>query len=308
MKIFHNLGWLALLVSSFVFAQDEQALKKVKVVDNVWAIVGPLTNRTPENLGNNATFGLVITSDGAVLIDSGGSRLGAIALHKQIKAITDKPVRFVINTGGQDHRWFGNDYFSSLGAKIISSKAARIDHEKRLNDQWSRMETLIGKKGMHGTKEKYADILFDSDYRFSLGGVEFEISFRGQAHTPGDSFVWLPKQRVMFTGDIVYTERMLGVGSQSNSKTWVKVYESMAAFKPDYVVPGHGQPTTIKKSDTDTYQYLTFLRKAVTDFMDEGKDISEIGKLDQSKFSYLKNYETLKGRNAQKVFSELEWE
>lgn len=308
MKIFRKLGWLALGVSSLVFAQNGQALKKVKVTDNVWAIVGPITNRTPENFGNNATFGLVVTSEGAVLIDSGGSKKGARKLHQQIKSITDKPIKFVINTGGQDHRWFGNDYFSSLGAKVISSRAARIDHEKRLDDQWSRMESLIGKNSIQGSKEKYADILFDKDYRFSFGDIEFEVYFRGQAHTPGDSFVWLPGQRVMFTGDIVYTERMLMIGSQSNSKTWVKAYEEMAAFKPDYVVPGHGQPTTLKKADADTYRYLTFLRKAVADFMDAGKDISEIGKLDQSRFSYLKNYQTLKGRNAQKVFSELEWE
>ncbi len=62
------------------------------------------------------------------------------------------------------------------------------------------------------------------------------------------------------------------------------------------------------KAKQDTYDYLIFLRKAVGKFMDDGGHISEIATIDQSRFAYLKNYETLKGRNAQKVYTELEWE
>jgi len=308
MKLFRYFFLIMAVMPSLTWAKSTQDLEKVQVTDHVWAIVGPTTNRTPENLGNNATFGLIVTKEGAVLIDSGGSEQGARKLYALVKTITDQPIKYVINTGGQDHRWFGNDYFARQGANIISSRAARTDHEKRLVDQWGRVESLIGKEKMQGTKERYADILFDDDYRFSLGGIDFEIHHRGQAHTPGDSFVWLPKQRAMFTGDIVYTGRMLGVGSQSNSKSWVKSFEAMAAYKPLHVVPGHGGPTTLEQATADTYRYLTFLRKAVAAFMDAGGDISEIGNLDQSQFSYLENYESLKGRNAQKVYSELEWE
>jgi glyoxylase-like metal-dependent hydrolase (beta-lactamase superfamily II) len=79
-----------------------------QITTNVYAIVGPLSQRSPENLGNNATFGLVVTNDGAILMDPGGSYKGAEALHGVIKGITDQPVKYVIDTGGQDHRWLGN--------------------------------------------------------------------------------------------------------------------------------------------------------------------------------------------------------
>lgn len=78
------------------------------VTDGVWAIVGEKEQRSPENLANNATFGLVVTSDGAVLIDPGGSWRGAEALHDAIRSVTNQRVTHVINTGGQDHRWLGN--------------------------------------------------------------------------------------------------------------------------------------------------------------------------------------------------------
>lgn len=283
-------------------------LKLVEVTDNVWAIVGPLDNRTPKNLGNNATFGFVVTPAGVVLIDSGGSYLGAQKIHQKIKLVTDQPVKYVINTGGQDHRWFGNEYFSSLGAKIISSRKAREDHEQRQVDQIGRLLTLIGDDKFEGTTEKYADVLFDEKTTLMVGGVKFDIIHAGQAHTPGDVFVWLEDQSVMFSGDIVYVERLLGVGDQSSSKSWVEVFEAMAAFKPKHVIPGHGNPTSLAGAEKDTYSYLTKLRQKVAAFMDDGGDASEISQVDMSEYKYLFNFDSLSGRNALKVYTEIEWE
>ncbi|MCB1757403.1 MAG: MBL fold metallo-hydrolase, partial [Gammaproteobacteria bacterium] len=128
------------------------------------------------------------------------------------------------------------------------------------------------------------------------------------AHTPGDAFIWLPDQRVMFTGDIVYVDRMLGVNSYSASRSWLEVFDAMAAFEPEVLVPGHGGVTTLEQASKDTRNYLVFLRETVMAFMDEGGTIENIGTLDLSSFNYLKNHEQLNGRNAQKVFQELEWE
>lgn len=304
-KIFKVILLLLLMPISMVQALE---FESIKVAKNVYALVGPITNRTPENLGNNATFGVVVTKDGVVLIDSGGSYLGAQDIHRSIQKITDKPIRYVINSGGQDHRWFGNGYFSELGATIVSSKVARSDHEKRLVDQVGRLTALIGDDKFKGTTEKYADILFDNDYELTLGGVKLEIHHVGQAHTPGDVYIWLPDRSVMFAGDIVFVERMLGVNEYSNSKHWVEVFESMAAYQPQHVVPGHGHPVSLAVAEKDTYQYLLALREKVGDFMQEGGDASDIGDIDLTEFKYLYNYDTLSGRNALKVFTELEWE
>jgi glyoxylase-like metal-dependent hydrolase (beta-lactamase superfamily II) len=286
----------------------DQSLVLTPVTKNVWAIVGPLTNRTPENLGNNATFGFVVTDAGIVVIDSGGSMQGARAIHQLIKTVSDKPIRYVINSGGQDHRWFGNDYFAKQGAKIISSVLADEDHKKRSHAQWTMLETLMGKKALKGTREKFSDITFADEYKFTLGGVKFEIYHHGQAHTPGDAFIWLPQSKVMFTGDIVFTERMLGIGEESDSKSWLATFDAMAAYKPKYLVPGHGSPTTLKQAIKDTRDYLSFLRATVAEFMQQGGGAYELSRINQTRFDYLKNHETLTGRNALKVYTELEWE
>ena len=284
------------------------ALEIVPVADDVYAIVGDLGNRAPDNLGNNATFGLVVTPRGAVLIDPGGSYRGAEVLHAAIESVTDAKVEIVINTGGQDHRWLGNDYFRERGAEIIASRAAVADQQARLLDQFNGLVTLIGEDGVSGTEPAYAERQFDENLRLEFGGKVFELIHRGPAHTPGDTLVWLPGRRVVFTGDVVYTERMLGVIGVSNSRNWLRVFDSMAALQPRHVVPGHGHPTTLAAARRDTYDYLVFLRNAVQEFMDGGGDISEVGSIDQDAFARLRNFAALSGRNAQRVFEELEWE
>lgn len=295
-----------LILPGMAPAADDLALHQL--TDNVYAIVGELGNRSPENLGNNATFGFVVTPAGVLLIDPGGSYRGAQRLQALIKTVTDQPVVMVINSGGQDHRWLGNGYFKQQGARVIASERAVADQRARSRDQLIALADMLGAEGLAGTEASYADQTFTDQTRFTLGGTAIEIHHAGQAHTPGDSFVWLPGQRVMFSGDIVYTERMLGVGSQSNSKSWIEVYETMAAFAPAALVPGHGRPTTLERADADTYGYLKFLRQQVTEFYENGGDLSKIGTIDQSRYSYLQNFDNLAGRNAQQVFTELEWE
>lgn len=305
-SIIHILFISLFGVSTPIHATTVLQLKQVD--KNVYAIVGELGNRSPENLGNNATFGFVVTSEGVVLIDSGGTYKGAAEIHALIKTVTDRPVKIVINTGGQDHRWLGNGYFKQLGARLIANSKAVADQKARTRDQFFMMGNMVGDANLKYTDAVYAEETFSDKLKFTLGNTDFELHHAGHAHTPGDSFVWLPQQRLVFSGDIVYVQRMIGINAESNSKSWINAFEAMAALEPAIVIPGHGHVTTLKEATAHTYDYLVFLRQAVSEFMDNGGGIENIGKLDQSRFSFLVNYETLKGRNAQRVYEELEWE
>ena len=134
-----------------------QALTPVQVTDDIWAVVGPKEQRDATNLANNATFGVVVTDQGVVLMDPGGSYRGALALHAVIREITDQPVTHVINTGGQDHRWLGNGYWKAQGATIIASEAAVADHRARGADQLMALERFLG-DAVAGTEPVYADV------------------------------------------------------------------------------------------------------------------------------------------------------
>lgn len=299
---------LLLVLGLIGFANAEQTMRLQAIDEQVYALVGPFGDRSPENLGNNSTSGFVVTENGVVLIDPGGTYKGAAMIARRISEVTDQPVKLVINTGGQDHRWLGNGFFKERGAHIVTSRAAVEDQKARLQDQLSRLGNLVGDEGLAGTEPVYADETFADRLSIEHGGVTFELVKVGPAHTPGDLLVWLPEQQVAFAGDVVYVGRMLSVRPYSSSAHWLEAFDQLAALKPRIVVPGHGKPVDITTARADTSDYLGFLREAVGEFMDDGGDISQVGTLDQSRFSYLQSFDLLKGRNAQQVFQEMEWE
>ena len=297
---------VAALLATPTFAAAE-VLEIQPVTVGVWAIVGEKEQRSPANLANNATFGLVVTTDGAVLIDPGGSWRGAEALYDAIRSITSQRVTHVINTGGQDHRWLGNGYWQAQGATVIASEAAVEDQQARASMQMTGLAQLIG-DALEGTEPADADVTFTDTYAFAVGGLSFEIVHAGPAHTPGDSFVWVPQRDTVFTGDIVYVERILGVGDQSSITHWPAAYLAVEATGAAHVVPGHGAPTTMNRARADTYDYLMNLRTQIGALIDEGGDIMAAPQVDQSAFSHLEQFDSLAGRNAQTAFQQMEWE
>lgn len=301
-------------MKSFVFAATILAtpalsagLEVQPVTDNIYALVGPLGQRDAENFANNATFGVIVTPDGVVLIDAGGSWQGAKDIDSAIDTFTDLPVKYVINSGGQDHRWLGNGYWQAQGATIIASAAARIDQEERLGEQLQMLDLFLG-DAVAGTKAVYADHTFDETFDLTFGGVEMHIVHPGAAHTSGDSFVWLPESRVVFAGDIVFTGRILGVQPHSIVKDWIASFDAMAALEPQWVIPGHGRAGPLEFATHDTYDYLVNLRQKIGELIDDGGEIYDSGKIDQSAFSYLQNFSGWAGKNAQQTFEQMEWE
>ena len=302
------LGAFGICVGFMSAAVQAAELKVMNVVDNVYAIVGPHEQRNPTNYANNATFGVVVTDEGVLLVDPGGSYKGAEQVHAAIKTITDKPVKVVINSGGQDHRWLGNSYFKALGARIIASSEAVEDHKARTDDHFFALTNMMGKDALAGTEAVYADETFDEALDLNFGGETFEIRHVGPAHTPGDSFIWMPQKGVMFSGDIVYVERMLGIGPAKATDSWVEVFDIMAEHNPKYIVPGHGPVTDLKRATAETYDYLVYLRSMIGRIIENGGVVEEAIALDQSMFEHLAVSEQIAKRNAQNVFMQMEFE
>lgn len=308
----HCRPYLAALVALIlsVLVSPASALEPIKVSEQVWAIVGDLGQRSAVNLGNNATFGVILTGDGVVLVDPGGAAKGAAAIDAVLKKISDRPVVAVINTGGQDHRWLGNSYWKSKGARLISSKAAVADQKARFDMQWMGLRELAGEPALEGTKPVFADETFDTSLDLVIGGMKLQLRHPGRAHTPGDLFVVLPEQGIIFAGDIVYVDRMLAVlpAPLSGSADWLKAFDALAEFKPKVVVPGHGRPTTLDGAIVGTRDYLAFLRKSVKEILNRNGTMIDAGKIDQTRFASQTGADQLMGRNAQAVFAEMEFE
>jgi len=277
------------------------------VTTDVYAIVGPLGNRDTINMGDNATFGLVITKAGAVLMDSGGSHKGAALIATAIRTVTDKPVIAVINTGGQDHRWLGNGYFKARGATIYATAAAVADQKDRYSQQAQGLELLIGTDGLDGTAPVHADVTFDTRHALDIGGTVFNL-YPAPAHTPGDAIVWLASRRVAFTGDMVYVDRLLGISEVSSLNDWLDSFAVLESLAPRHVVPGHGAATTLGQAKKDTRDYLLNLQGGIRRIIRDGKGDRAAVAIDQSQWSGLANFEQLARRNALAAYYQLEFE
>ena len=292
-------------VSVAVPAQDP-ALQPVPVAPNVYAVVGDLAGQTFENDGLNNNLGFVVSDAGVLVINTGPSARVARALHAAIRKITAQPVKWVVNVNSQNHYWHGNGYFKSQGAAILASKEAERVMREMGAQQLEANKALLKEKAV-GTVLTYPTELIADRRELKLGKTAVQLLHFGPAHTPGDLVVWLPQQKILFAGDIVYTERLLAVIPISNATGWVQAFDKLVALNPKMIVPGHGRPTSIEVARRDTRDYLSFLLAEAKRILDAGGSLQDaVEKVDQSRFHSLRNFDLLALRNMNQVFQEVE--
>lgn len=278
-----------------------------KVVDNVYAIIGPLGQRSPENDGLNNNLGFIVTPEGVILIDSGASYLGAERVAQAIAKTTTQPVRWVINTGGQDHRWLGNDYFAKQGAEIIAMKRTAETQAEYAAQQMNSLKRFLGER-LAGTTPLPASRRLEGDNAtITLGGVELSIHYT-DTHYPGDAMVWLPKQRVVFTGDLVYVDRIFALLPWSSVKNGQQAYAEMEALNPEFIVPGHGSVSDLEKARRDCGDYYDFLNNTIGPAAEEMVPMAEVMEKYKSMpaFEHLEHFSDLHRTNMNRTYLEYE--
>ena len=301
--------FIAALAAATVLPAWGVEIRFLPVADGVYAHVGDKGARNADNEGLNANLGLVLTPAGAVLIDSGATFQSARQIHAAVQQLTPQPLKWVLNTGGQDHRWLGNGYFKAQGAQIIAHADAEADMRNRGNDHLVALKATLGAKADGTVPTLPTRWLGGNDERLELGGVVFEFRHRGGAHTPGDTMVWLPQKNVLFSGDVVYVDRMLGVLPVSRTKSWLETFAVIEQLAPRRLVPGHGDVTDVATARADTQAYLLALRAHMKKAVDDGVDVSEaVRTFDARPFVRLLNAAELMPGNASRTYLEVERE
>ena len=278
------------------------------VADGVYAYVGDIEGRSYDNEGLNANIGLVVTPAGAVLIDSGSSYQVAAKIHEAVKKVTTQPLKLVINTGDQDHRWLGNGYFTEKGIETLAHADAQADMSARAGEHMEGLKVL--KERLTGTHPTLPSrFVKETEASLNLGGTRIELKHRQGGHTPGDLLVWLPQTQVVFSGDIVYVDRVLGLHPVSRTKTWLESFAMLDALKPKVIVPGHGQVTDLATAQAHTRDLLLALRSHMTKAVNDGVDIDVAVKSFNAKpFAHLKHADVWIPQLANQTYLELERE
>lgn len=278
-----------------------------QVVGNVYAIIGPLGQRSAENDGLNNNLGFIVTAEGVILIDSGASRLGAERIEKAIAAVTPKAVRWVVNTGSQDHRWLGNSYFAAKGAEIIAMARTAKTQAQYAAQQLDSLKGFLGKR-LAGTEALPATTKLEGDEAaITRGGVELKL-FYTDTHYPGDAMIWLPQQKVVFSGDLVYVDRVFALLPWSSVRHGQQAFRALEALEPSYIVPGHGSVSDVAKARRECGDYYDFLNDTIGAAAQEMEPMEDV--LDRytklPAFEHLEHFGDLHRANMNRTYLEYE--
>ena len=302
----------AFALAAATIAAQAGVLEPVKVANNIYALVGPLGQRDAENAGDNATFGAIVTPEGVILIDSGAGNAGAQLIAKALQTVTDKPVRWVINTGSQDHRWLGNAWFAARGAKIIALETTVKVEQANAEKELQSLKMQFGVNAENFKPLTSPDPRPGNEARLTLGGVALELRHFGTGHFPGDAVVWMPSQRIAFSGDLVFVDRMLGVlDNGSRVDQWAQTFKTFAStLKPEIIVPGHGKPCSLAKAQAQTGDYLDWLvrevKPAAENMDDLDKTVNRVAAATPEAFLKLHNAEGLNRKNINRAYLEFQ--
>lgn len=253
-------GFLVLFISSM--AQPEKVeIIPVKVTDQITML-----------LGQGGNIGLFTGPDGAFLIDDQYAPLSK-KIKSAINSITDKDVRFLINTHFHQDHTGGNENFGNDGAIIVAHENVR----KRLID---RLEMLEKRELKSETAEIGLPVIsFSTDINFHLNGEDVMVFHVHQAHTDGDAIIYFPKSNVLHTGDIFFNGSYPFIDLNAGG-TISGVLEAVGKclFLTDdetLIIPGHGELGN--KTDLVLYQnMLKTIKSRIAEALLKGMDLEQL--------------------------------
>jgi glyoxylase-like metal-dependent hydrolase (beta-lactamase superfamily II) len=270
---------LVFFLSTLLFLTDTVAdevfpMRAESVAPGVYAVVTPsreLPNR--RNRGWNSNSGFVVTNAGVLLFDTGSSEAIGESLRKTITRVTDKPVRWIINSHAHGDHWLGNAAFEASVEEIIATtkvaQAIQISGRTWI-DLFNRMTNGATGESRIAPPTRRVDERTEAHF----GGIRTVLFPSGDSHSPGDLLLWLPQQGVLMGGDVVYSNRM---PSTNNSRIdrWINILEELVALEPKVVIAGHGAVTDVVGLERLRDLLITF-REAVAAGIDEGKSDFEM--------------------------------
>ena len=252
-----------------VYAQAE--LKKIS--DNVYSYVDIKHGSPSNSFGANA--GIVVGKDSILVIDTLISSKEAKRFIKDIRAISDKPIRYVVNTHYHLDHTFGNSEFEKLGAVIISHVNCKKNMEKSAEGTLKNAKAFgLTENDMEGTKISYPALTFQDRIDIDLGGQKVELSYVGIAHTDDSIIVYVPDKGVLFTGDILFTEYHPYIADGSIEE-WTSVLDYIRNMDFKKIIPGHG-PISGRHDLLEMKEYLIAFDKKAKELATKSNDADKI--------------------------------
>jgi len=287
-----------------VWADSLPAPKIVKVNERIHALLGPMEMPTRMNQGYMVNSVLIVGDTGAIVVDTGFTdEIGAM-LAKQFAKLTDKPIRYVINTHHHGDHTLGNVAFPD--ARILSSEECRKLALQYGPDWLAIIEGIAGRK-FPNTQVLTASITYpqNSKSALTIEGIKMLFWVPQAAHTLGDMMIWLPDDQVLLSGDVM-VHQVTPSFRDARLKEWIQTLHEVQSLPVKTIVPGHG-PLMSKQDAAAMHQRMASLYDGIAAGVKEGLTDSEIRqKLDLTEWKKLHNFDEQMGANINKAYLEIE--
>lgn len=235
-------------------AAQSQPQKVFELAPGVYYWQGDTTIRRPAN----CTW--VLFKDYVVVIDA-NFPWGAREILPEIRKTTNLPIRFVFNTHYHADHAFGSGIFRDAGATIVCSRACGVESRTKGEADWQsqvfrRAESpnasehdraVAAETRAKGYRLEHPTLLFEDRMAFDDGERRLEFIRLGPAHSQGDAVAFLPKEKILMTGDLcVNWESGNNLGDQdADHRNWIRALDTLAQWDVRVVIPGHGRPGTV---------------------------------------------------------------
>ena len=217
----------------------------------------------------------IILFDEFVLVVDGNFPSGAEACLADVRKITDKPVRFVFNTHHHGDHAYGNPVWVKNGVVPVAHEGVASEMARVEPGRWKEAMTTREDVKATGRDVPTPPVLtFPDRMVLDDGKMRVELLYFGTAHTRGDGFAYLPRQKILFTGDAVVNGPYNFMGD-GNTESWLQVVSALKELDVEVVAPGHG-PVGEKSVLDDQQSYIASLREQVAQGLKEGKSLTEL--------------------------------
>ncbi len=224
--------------------------------------------------------GIVIGDDAVLVADTQATPVMAQDVIRRIRAVTDKPIRYVVLTHYHAVRVLGASAYSAQ--EIIASQdtydliAERGEQDKKSEiERFPRLFRAV--ESVPGLT--WPTLTFKGEMTLWLGKLEVKLLQLGRGHTKGDTVVWLPQQKIMFSGDLVEFDATPYCGD-AYFEDWPHTLDAIAALKPEKLVPGRGAalttPGQVQEGLAGTRAFVAELYAAVKRGASAGKDLRAV--------------------------------
>ena len=246
--------------------------------------------------------GVIITDEAVLICDALATPVMAQNLIAEIRKVTDSPIKYVVLSHYHAVRVLGASGFKAAGMQeIIASRGTwEMIAERGAEDMQSEYERFprLFQNFDSIPGLTWPTMVFDDRLTLHMGGLEIQIMHPGSGHTKGDTVVWIPSEKVLFSGDLVEADAACYTGD-AQLEEWPATLDALAALKPEKVVPGRGPaldtPEKVAAGLAYTRDFVTTLlssaREAVAQGMSLNQAMVHIRKAMDPKFSQVFIYE-----------------